>query len=477
MHVFIFSATFPLFNIVDELCHFDLVVKYSQNHVPRGLDSFSKESLDYIVLYSTIEYCEDPTNFPDGRIPPPPWTQPMDQIRQALQAEEQMGSGKFNYEATQPPLYYELAGIWWRLGKVCGIHDGYLPYWLRFLNILVVCGLVWLGHWAARLVFPERPFVRLAVPALIAFMSQSVFYSISNDVLSPVCYGLAFIALLYFWHAETPDIRLGIFTGLALAAALLDKMTNLPMYAVSIGFIFWKIRELAKARKLRPALPSFAALFICAGIPAAIWMAWCKSVYGDFTGSHLKADNYGWTLKPAAEWLHHPIFTPGGFWTFLSGNLSTFWQGEMIWHNKPMVLPGTGVFFTVFSLVALAAALPALLPRSSNTIQLQRQALRLGLGGFVAGLAFSALLSVMYDFHDFYYPSRAFPYFTSGRLLLGSLIPVMLLLACGWDRLLDCYGNRVKFLTLVAFISAMIIVEVATDWSIFPNAYNWFHLP
>jgi hypothetical protein len=39
IHVFIFSATFPFFNDVDEQAHFDLVVKYSHGHVPRTLEN------------------------------------------------------------------------------------------------------------------------------------------------------------------------------------------------------------------------------------------------------------------------------------------------------------------------------------------------------------------------------------------------------------------------------------------------------
>ena len=37
VHVFIFSAAFPFFNIVDEQVHFDLAVRYSQGNLPRSL--------------------------------------------------------------------------------------------------------------------------------------------------------------------------------------------------------------------------------------------------------------------------------------------------------------------------------------------------------------------------------------------------------------------------------------------------------
>ena len=34
VHVFVFSAAFPFFTNVDEPAHFDLVINYSQGHIP-----------------------------------------------------------------------------------------------------------------------------------------------------------------------------------------------------------------------------------------------------------------------------------------------------------------------------------------------------------------------------------------------------------------------------------------------------------
>lgn len=477
IHVFVFSAAFPLFNNADETMHFDLVVKYAQSGIPRALDPISDESLNYIVLFSTAEYFESPTNFPGGKFPPPPWTQPLKNNLQSLLAEKRFGSNQLNYEATEPPLYYKLAAIWWRLGKWCGIHDGLLPFWLRFLNILIVPALVWIAYWTAKFVFPERRFVQLAVPALLAFMPQTAFYSISNDILSSLSFGLAFFCLLHFQRAETPSPRLGVLTGLALAAAFLTKMTNLPLLALSCVVVALKIQQVAKDSKLARSLPSLAALILCAGIPAVIWALWCRSVYGDFTGSAIKAKAFGWTIKPFADWWHHPIFTPRGLWTYLSGEMGTFWQGEFWWHNNPMSLPGTDAVYSLLSLALCGAAMPALFSKFSAAGPSQRSALRWSLACFVVMLAFFALLSVIYDFHDCPNPSREFPYFHAGRMMLGALIPFLLLFARGLDRMLGRIGNTAKFATLASLVTCMLIVEIATDRMVFFNAYNWFHLP
>ena len=117
VHVFIFSAAFPFFNNVDEQIHFDLAVKCSQGHVLRALEPVSGEAVRYIVLYGSPEYVGIPTNSPDGQFAPPPWKQPLEKVRPALIAKTATWRTVTNYEASQPPLYYMLAGAWWTPGK------------------------------------------------------------------------------------------------------------------------------------------------------------------------------------------------------------------------------------------------------------------------------------------------------------------------------------------------------------------------
>jgi hypothetical protein len=475
-HVFVFSAAFPFFNNVDEQIHFDLVVKYSQGHVPRALELVSPEATPYVVIYGTHEFLWASNNFPVEQFPPP-WTQPMEQIAPKLLSWEASWNRVTNHEASQPPLYYALAGLWWRLGKVCGLHDGFLLYWLRFLNGFLVAALVGLGFVAARMIFPENRFLKFGVPALLAFLPQTAFYSIQNDVLSPLVFGAAFIGLVRLARAEIPGVRLGMATGLALAAAFLTKISNLPLLAVSAVFVSLQIRRLAKTGKLRAASPALAALALCAGVPMLGWLAWTKYNFGDFTSTAAKIRFLGWTHKPFSEWWQHPIFTPHGLWTFGSGLLATFWQGEFLWHRQPLAFPAVNVIYTLLSLGLVGLALANLHPRSPAVTAAQRQALWFGFWGFAVSVVFLAFLSLIYDFQDCFYPSRAHPYFTSGRLLLGALIPFLLLFVYGLDRALGWIKNRwARPLALAGLILFMLISEIAIDWRIFPNAYNWFHL-
>ena len=475
--VFVFSAAFPFFNNVDEQIHFDLAVKYAQGHLPRSLEPISAEAVPYAALFGSPEFVGILTNQPDGRFPPPPWQQPVDEARRRMAARIEAWHNVINHEASQPPLYYTVAGAWWRLGKWLTFRDEPLLYWLRFLNIFIVIALVWLGYAAARLVFTGQKWARLGVPALLAFLPQTAFYSIQNDVLSPVCFGAAFIGLVKWLRADVPGIRLGALTGLALAATFLTKISNLPLLAVAAATVLFKVRLLTRTGKWRSAGTATVVLMLCAGLPMLAWLAWCKLAFGDFTGTAAKIQFLGWTTKPFGEWWQHPIFTSRGVWTFLSGLLATFWQGETLWHRQPLAWPVVDAIYAILSLGLLATAVVALLARSSPSEAGQRQALRLSFGCVTAAVVFLGFLSILYDFHDCFYPSREHPYFTSGRLMLGALIPFLLLLAYGLDRALSLARNRwARPLALVVLILFMLSSELAIDWRIFSNAYNWFHL-
>ena len=476
-HVYVFSATFPFYNIMDEQQHFDLVVRYSQADLPRTLVNACDDALPYLAIFGTQEYLWAPETLPGGKVPPPPWTQPMEEVQTRLMAKELLWKKSIiNHEASQPPAYYAIAGAWWRLGGALGLHDGVLLYWLRFLNIPMIMMLVCLGWLAARTVFPENNFIAVAVPALIAFLPQKTFYAINNDSLAPLAFGLVFLLLLKFWKAEKLAPGLAAALGLAAAATFLTKTSELPLLAAAGIFFAWKIFNLARSEKLRTSVPSLVILSLCAGLPMGAWMAWCRVNFGDFTGSVLKIQFLRWAHKPFAEWFHHPLFTASGFWFFLKGNLATFWQGEMLWHHQPFASPAVDLTYVLLTLGALAFTLAALLRRPPQFTASQRAAVGFSFLCVAATFAFFALLSVKYDFQECVYPSRAHPFFVSGRLMLGMLVPFLILFACGLDQLMKRLNSAVKFFALAALLAFMLASEITIDWPIFPNEYNWFHM-
>jgi hypothetical protein len=477
VHVFVFAAAFPFFGVADEQTHFDLAVRYAHGEFPRTLTPPAAEALPFLAVYGTPEYLSPPSALPGGVIPPPPWKQPLEKVRDKLAAKEAAYQQQFkNHEAASPPLYYGLAGGWWRLGQALRFEDNRLLYWLRFLNIPLVALLVWLGWRTAREVFPENRFIRAAVPLFIALLPQTAFYTINNDLLTALTFGAAFIFLLKWSAVDNPPAKLSIATGLALAAAYLTKTSNLPLLAAA--GIFMLVRTAIRLRRdaaRRPWSPLLLVL-LAAGLPMAAWAAWCQINFGDFTGSSPKIHFLGWTDQPARFWLAHPIFTGPGCWYFIRQNLATFWQGEMLWQRQPLAMPAVDLVYVVLTLGALALALVALLRRPPPFTTAQISALWLAWLCVVAVFVFFAVLSVKFDFRDCFYPSRQHPFFVSGRLLLGMLVPFLILVAAGLDRLMKTFESSTRSTLLFTVLAFMLASEISIDLPVFASEYNWFHL-
>jgi hypothetical protein len=477
LRVFIFSAAFPFFNNVDEQAHLDLVMKYARGEVPHNLGHYSSESANYISLYGTPEYFMAPSQFATNDFPPPNWTLPSGQREQAVNTNLAWWCSNENHESGEPPLYYVIAGLWLNLGRVFDITGVWLLYWVRFLNVFFAGTLVWIGFVAAKLVFPDRQFIRLGVPILLAVWPQTTFYSIQSDSLSPLCFGIAFIGLIKFLRAEPPAVPLAICTGLALAATCLVKTTNIALlFVVGIALIF-KSQKLAEKTALRSLLAPLAGLIISAAVPIAVWFVWNYHTFGDFTATGSKIEFLGWTRKAVGNWLPHPIFTLNGVKEFWSELMASFWRGEFIWHGKRLSWPGIDAFYWVSSTLAIGLAVISLFSRSTKLTEFQRESLWLAFSSFAVLVSFVALLSMAFDFGLCPYPSREHPFFTSGRLLSGAAVPFFLLYsqAMGWlfSWIPRMWPRIIFFGGIVLFV---IVSQSIVNWPALSSRYNFFHL-
>jgi len=295
----------------------------------------------------------------------------------------------------------------------------------------------------------------------------------NNDVLSPVCGGALFFCVFQWLRAERPTILLGALTGLTIGATLLTKLSNLPLIAVALVVIILRVLS-NRPRAGSATVTALAALVICAAVPTGSWMLWAKSQFGDVTGSTAKIAFLDWTRKPLAEWWQHPIFTPRGFWIFWSDLMANFWRGEVKWHGQILRwLPADG-FYAVSSFVLLVAAVIGL-RKNTGLSTFQRQAICVSVFSFTAAVAFLALLSIQFDFGDCVNPSRAHPYFTSGRLLSGALIPFALFYVYGLTALFRRTNSAVPLMVLTMIIVSVATSEIISCSSVFASEHNWFH--
>ena len=473
LRVFIFSAGFPFFSNIDEDLHFDVIMQYSHARLPRSFDLLKEETLEWIVPYASPEFLAKPDQFPDAKFPSPLWKQSPAEAAPELATTKAAWSTEINFESSQPPLYYALASVWWRIGKHIGLTGIQSLYWIRFLNVPLIAIVVWLGFVTARTIAPERVDLRIGVPMLLAFIPQNVFYAMNNDVLSPICFGALFLCLLQRLRAKTPSLSLGALTGLAIAATYLTKLSNLPLIAVSLVAITAKLVSLMRQRP-SAGLMALAALVLCAAIPVSSWMIWTKYQFGDLTGSATKITLLGWARKPFADWLHHPIFTPRGFWVFWSDLITNFWRGEVRWHGRPLSWQVADGFYAISSLILLGAAIMGLRKRAGPSA-FQRQAIGIAILSFVTSVGFLALLSIQFDFGSCINPSRGHPYFTSGRLLNGTLIPFALLYVYGISSLLRRASAVLPLVVLGAIVVFVTTSEILIDRVVFASEHNWFH--
>src|SRR5262249_25866635 len=358
----------------------------------------------YFSLYGTSEYFTAPQQFNNGTFPPPNWTLPAEQRDAMVDRAAVWWENNQNHESGEPPLYYAVAGLWLNLGRVVGLTGGWLLYWVRFLNVFVAASLVWLGFVAAKLVFSDEPFIRVAVALLLAIWPQSTLYSITSDSLSPLCFGIAFVGLLKFLAAERPTLLVSIWTGLALAATCLGKATNIALLLVAGLALIFAIRRFSKRRTLRRYLAPVAMLIGCAAVPIGLWFAWNLHTFGDLTATASKIDFLDWTRKPVSKWWPHPIFTLNGLTEFWSESVASFWRGEFIWHGQRLASRFSDGFYWISTTLVILFTAVSLISGRARLSTFQRQSLWLALSSFAVLVLFLAFLSIAFDFGQCVYP-------------------------------------------------------------------------
>jgi hypothetical protein len=245
---------------------------------------------------------------------------------------------------------------------------------------------------------------------------------------------------------------------------------------VAAAMVAMGVLRFERGAARRDAIVKGGVLIAAAAVPVVAWCARNFVLFGDATGS--VGNRYlGWTLKPLGAMTDHPIFTVPGIAFFWTETLARFWRGEFVWGLRPIASQGWDLFYAVSSLVFIAAAMIASSTWRKSSNPAERYVLWSSLALFLLSLAFLAAISVAYDFGDCRYPSRASPYWTSGRLASGALIPFAILYLSGLDALLPKRsGDRLRWAVLIALIGLLTVSECAMSTMVFRSAYNWFHM-
>lgn len=470
----LFSSAFPLFNSTDEPYHYDTVMKYAQWELPDS-QTMERESAREIVIFGSPEYYYSPESF-GGRYFRPIWTVP-ENVAGSLGKLQNVVMLKINSEVTQPPLYYALAAVWYHLGHLLGVPEGADIYWIRLMNIPAYILFMLVAYLGMRYFFRDRRDLRLSMAALLAFLPQDVFYGINNDALSPLLFGSSYLALMALLKNKAVGWWYYAAAGLLTSACILTKFTNAGILVVLAAVAFKNANWSRRAYPDRRSVGSISALALACLIPIALWAAHAHSVFGDFTGVGLKLRQTGWTLKPWAERWRHPLFGISGVILYWSDLASRYWRGEYLWHGQPRITLMDPVY-SISSFLFLGFSLRGYyVSRKYKMPSMEGNMCIAALASFVTSILLLVYWSISYDFGSGLYPSRAFPYVTSGRLIIGTLLPFLFLYVDGIERLFKALripSGSVIFVTVLA--AGMCVAEASSSAEILQSPYNLFHL-
>jgi hypothetical protein len=382
-----------------------------------------------------------------------------------------------NHEAFSPPFYYLLAGGWYQVGKWLGLADGRLVYWGRFFNVPVYVALVLTAYLFCRRYYAGHRFLRLSVPLLLAFLPQDVFYCYSCDVLPPLLF-LGAVALMLEWCRRGPSaIWPGAAAGALVALTFLTRYTDI---AVGVLFSAVLVRQaflIHRATRWRHGWIALLGALTAAGLPVLGWLLRNQLVLGDPLGTQAKIEQLHWSRKPLGELGQHPLFTLQGFSYFGRELLERFWRGEVVWHRATAAGPWAGHYFVWSSAILLGAAAFCWFVRRRQDLACVHRADGLALTSVGLSVLVLAVLSLVFDFGDCPYPSRAQPYFVSGRLISGLLVPFFVLYVRGLEwlfaRVARVAGPAVVVGTAAIMVSSRLELLLRASGSLF----NWFHLP
>jgi len=459
LKILIFSAGYPLFNTTDEFPNFDTAIKHGRGY------SYYDTTYTYDTLTLKIAHEVQSKNYLLGKYQNPDYipllslqynTKWEDYLNIFSKIKHQQAHSSPFYYATYGMIFYLLPDSWSSYAKV---------YTLRFLNSILAFLLAWFSMQVLQLVFVHE-LVGLAGGILLIGVPQSIYYFINIDILSALSAVWCFYAALQFTLKS--NWLWAILLGVASAFAILVKASALV--AVSTSFLlvllYLKPTTLTKLKLIGLSVFSCLALLI----PSFIYRT--HAGVGLFA-TKSKIEVLTWKEKAIGDYFPHVLSSLGGLREYFSQTWKTWWIGESLWNGAPIYDDSWKVYFAiVMAIFLIAFLLITILNRREHSIrQMMRYTSLLCVFGYFLLFAY---LSVKYDFGDCVYPSKYFPVFVSGRLLLGMLIPFLFILT---DTIATLF-KKTSWVVLVVALTIGVVhltIEIVEVNAVFSDSKNYYH--
>jgi hypothetical protein len=478
LRILAFALAFPLFNNVDEKLHFLTIQMYAQGHLPgKDLPPTPREFVKTFLPYWSPEYMSRPEFITQNESLPPYQMSP--EARDATLARGiyawklQDVPQRPNFEAQGAPLYYLIAAPWYKLGATFGLSDWRLAYWLRMLNPISYGLLVWLSYRFVSRVYPKRYFLRLAVPALLAVFPQDVFFGMNRDVFNPTFWAAALLLMVGALDDEKDRYRSLLLAALLVGLSLLIEVSSCVLYgALAITFWIWAHRSpRAVQQKIAIAAGGATAAFV----PPALWMLRNYLVIGNLTGTKAKMAALGWTVKPFAQVWHHPVFTWHGLSYYLPKLTLGVWHGDYDWYGQPMRSPAVDWFYVLSSFLTILVFSIAFARGWKRLPDLKRWFGFLTIFLVFGSFLFLTATAMALDYPSYSYPNPAHPFFISGRIISGGLLPFALIYAGGLELITTSFRKWISPATVL--VCLLLLITASEIWvrrGAFGSPYNFF---
>jgi len=476
VRVLVYAAAFPLFNPVDETSHYQMVREYSRGHLPGSdLLKIDSEAADFFTLYSSSEYFKSREVLREFHRDVPIAALPAELRDRHYPKVFSYFLGQCNIETQSPPAYYLLAGAWYRLAKMSGAPEWRAAYWARFLNAILYGTFIWVACLFVKEVYPERVFFCVGMAMLLAVFPQDVFYGMSRDVLLPLVTSLFLLFLLRGLRTvDSGECEL-LAAGFLAGIAFLTELSSVVLFGALLAVTLFKSKRAEKLANSVRQQTMLALSLVAAAILPLTWMVRNRLVMGDLTGTQAKLFCLGWVTKPWGEIWQHPIFSFRGVQYFVHELTASYWRGEIIWAGQPLRNGKAEVFYLSSTLVLLAAFLVCFALRKKE--QIQRFSEYLSLYLVAASVLFLASVSLLFDYQECVYPSRAHPYFVSGRIIIGTLLPFLVMYLSGFEFLLRPIRKYVHpILPLLVICASIACAEATLMLTVFHSHFNFYAL-
>lgn len=244
------------------------------------------------------------------------------QMNSQLNGLPAVGRNGATYEACQPPLYYFLAGIVYRIVSP-SVDAAHAFYFCRLLTLIIASPLVLLTYEMAREFSGRRSVAQLAgVLVAVNPAILGIAASIQNDSLAFLLATLASIYCIRWCVQRTLCPHRTLIVSLLIAAAIMTKSSTLSLLPLFALITCW-----AYGAKAIWRLAIFASVL---AITTGWWFLRNHQLYGDFSGAQSVNAVFGAQVGGAK--FH--LLSPGDWLWAIRGIITTYTVPVGYWRNE-----------------------------------------------------------------------------------------------------------------------------------------------